>query len=71
MGCRKSGTSALQRTLKESRSELLAQGVGLPFTTRPQHLRNLYAPLAALEAGETQQGQAGIDALVATWSPSR
>lgn len=64
MGCRKSGTSALQRSLKESRSELLAQGVGVPFATRPQHLRNLYAPLAALEAGEAQQGQTGIDALV-------
>jgi hypothetical protein len=64
VGCRKSGTSALQRVLKDSRTELLAQGVGLPFATRPQHVRNVHAPLAAIEAGEAEQGNAGIGALV-------
>lgn len=50
VGSSKTGTSALQEALWESKDYLRSQGVGLPFVGRPEHVRRLLRPLGWVAA---------------------
>ena len=50
IGASKTGTSALQRGLFESVASLSEQGLGLPWTDRPQHAQALLRPLGWITA---------------------
>ncbi len=50
VGASKTGTSALQRGLFGSAEQLRAQGIGLPLTSRHEHVEQLLRPLGWLTA---------------------
>ncbi len=45
IGCRKSGTTSLQRAFRISVDELAEQGVNLPYPTREEHIRHQVRPV--------------------------
>jgi hypothetical protein len=65
IGTRKSGTSYLQKALRESASELTAQGVDLTFRTRKGHVDRQLQPLKEFAAtGDEAAGRAAIEPML-------
>jgi hypothetical protein len=60
IGVGKSGTSAFQRYLWRAADALAAEGVGLPFVGRSEHVRNVLVPLGGAAPGRRPDpGDAG------------
>jgi hypothetical protein len=52
VGCRKSGTSALQAAIRSSAEEMSAQGLGMPLAERVDHYSGILTPLTSFGEDE-------------------
>jgi len=58
VGCRKSGTSALQAAIRNSAEALAEQGLGLPLAERLEHYNGILRPLTSF--GDDEEVPAGV-----------
>ena len=70
VGCRKSGTSALQAAIRGSVDEMSEQGLGLPLAERVDHYNGILTPLTSFGADEEVPPRVhkAMDRLVSTMS---